>query len=167
MKTRVEAHVRRMTAIASLAFLPGCLLARHEPPPEVQVHWEPARVTIDITGPDTTGFNLGIAETADPTNGRFGEDCAVHACAHSIQDNSLTLSLDSVETEPEFVPGVTTLFDDDGDGVRDAHTSDGANRLTYIVGHNVGARADLYCFTWGQDPSYYSDTWGCTAIEVP
>jgi hypothetical protein len=108
------------------------------------VTWDTNGVTIALVGMSTSGFDLGIAETASGDMGWYGEDCLTGDC--HIFNGSTVGQLDSVYEEVletgdlgYVVPGQTTLFD-----------RTFASDLTYAITIDSGD-----CFVKGQDPSYY------------
>lgn len=132
-----------------------------DPATDITVSWSAQSVTVSLTNTDATGFYLGMAETASGTAGWYGEDCLDNDCH---QATGLTLTLSSVNSLGDIVPGSTTLFDDDGDGAGDAFTSGDEDRLTYLV-QTIGGTdpGDAACYIWGDDPTYYSGE-NCTEL---
>jgi hypothetical protein len=105
--------------------------------------------TLEITN-GSMDYYLGFAETGAGEDGWYGEDCGDGSTCHPVGMTGATLGsvhpvycggagIDAVEA------GASTLLT----GSMDAN-------LTYAV-----AGADGTCWTWGNDPSYFST---CTAI---
>jgi hypothetical protein len=125
----------------------------------IDLTWAAEGVTIELAGMDTSGFDLGIAETMDRENGWFGEDClwgtagyqechvvwGLRGFLDSIFDEVAggSMSLDDVQS------GLTTLFEQSHD-----------YRLTYALTIDGGD-----CWVWGQDPSYYLDDPGFDSCQ--
>jgi hypothetical protein len=117
--------------------------------PSIDMTWDAEGVTVWISGMDTTGFDFGIAETADGVNGWYGEDCLNGTLGYNLchvfnnsQSGTLLSVFDDVQSEADLdlvVAGETTLFHQVFDGM-----------LTYVVTIDNGE-----CFVWGNDPSYY------------
>jgi hypothetical protein len=119
----------------------------------IDLTWSAEGVTIELAGMDTSGFDLGIAETIDRSYGWFGEDC-LHGTA-SYQECHIVWGLGGFLTSiyDEVVAGTKTV-----DDVRSGETTlfersfDDGYRLTYALTIDGGD-----CWVWGQDPSYYLD----------
>jgi hypothetical protein len=117
--------------------------------PSLDLFWDAAGVTVQVNNLDTTGFDFGMAETADLENGWFGEDCLNGTAGYTLchvfngtQVGTLTSVYDEVIAGGDLdlvVAGETTLFEQAFDV-----------RLTYVVTIDSGE-----CFVWGDDPSYY------------
>jgi hypothetical protein len=124
--------------------------------PSISYTWDGSGIRIELEDIATTGFDFGMAETSDPTNGWFGEDCLHGSGGHqechvftglagsvaSIHDEvqAGTKALDDVQS------GSTTYFDE---------SFDEEGRLTYVMVVDDGS-----CWTWGHDPTYY-EAWTC------
>jgi len=128
-----------------------------DPASDINLDWQPGEgnsgssMTATISNTDSTGFYLGMAETAAGSAGWYGEDCLENGCH---QFNSMSGVLDYVSTVGA-VTNDTTLFNDGNDGTGDVYTSDGGDRLTYLV-QLAGGSLDTECYVWGDDPSYYA-----------
>ena len=112
--------------------------------PAITVDWGGSAVTIELENFTTSGFDFGMAETADPDDGWFGEDCLNGTASYNYchQFNSTTASLGYVDTLGGVSESQTTLFD-----------AGFQTRITYVVTVDGGD-----CFVWGHDPSYYLDS---------
>jgi hypothetical protein len=117
----------------------------------IDLTWDAEGVQIALSGFSTSGFDFGIAETIDRSNGWFGEDC-LHGTlgyqeCHVV--SGLSGRLDSIFDElvngqkelGDVQSGRTTLFE---------KSFDDGGRLTYVVTIDGGD-----CFVWGHDPWYY------------
>jgi hypothetical protein len=124
--------------------------------PAITVSWDAAGVTTVLEEIDTTGFDFGMAETRDPTNGWFGEDC-LHGSGGHQECHLITGLAGSVASIHDDVQAGTKTLDD----VESGSTTyfDGSfgeeGRLTYVVVVDGGT-----CWTWGHDPAYYAE-WSC------
>ena len=121
--------------------------------PSIDLTWDASGVTVELHNMNTSGFDFGMAETIDMTNGWFGEDCLNGTLGYqechiiSGTTGSLTSIYDDVQNETKTLDdvqsGQTTLFE---------KSFDDGNRITYVVTIDGGD-----CFVWGHDPSYYLD----------
>lgn len=128
--------------------------------PAINYTWSDTGVTVELENIDTTGFDFGMAETIDMTNGWFGEDClngtAGYQECHVFTGltGSLTSIYDDVQAGTKGLDdvqsGSTTLFE---------KSFEDGGRLTYIVTVDDGT-----CWVWGQDTSYYASE-GCEALQ--
>lgn len=119
--------------------------------PAITVDWGGSALTVELDNFNTSGFDFGMAETADMENGWFGEDCLNGTTTYNYchQFNSLTATLDYVDTLAGVSESQTTLFD-----------AGFQTRITYVVTIDGGD-----CFVWGHDPSYYLSSTSFASCE--
>jgi hypothetical protein len=134
--------------------------------PAINYTWDDTGIMVELENIDTTGFDFGMAETIDMTNGWFGEDClngtAGYQECHVFTGltGSLTAIYDEVQAGTKSLDdvqsGSTTLFE---------KSFEDGGRLTYVVTVDDGS-----CWVWGQDTTYYTGATGsgfesCEALQ--
>jgi hypothetical protein len=127
--------------------------------PEIFYTWSDEGLEIEVYGAYTTGFDLGLAETIDMTNGWFGEDCRDGAMGYDECHvfTGTVGRLDSVYDE--LLAGTATLEDvQSGSTTAFGKSHYDGNRITYALTVDDGT-----CWAWGHDPTYYDD-WRCEPL---
>jgi hypothetical protein len=104
-----------------------------------------------------SGYDFGMAETGAGPAGWYGEDCFAgtppYFLCHPVDGAGIALP----SVHPEIGgPGLPFVYEAESTLFYDIH---GADITVYLRGWDSDA-----CWTFGEDPSYYADAFGCVVL---